>query len=329
MGLRQVVTEPIRYGFAVGRVRVLEGRMLSGATYERLLDAPSFAEQIRVLSDTPYGTFLEGASTVEDVERAFDQALGELYRFLESANLPGPVIAFFRTPYDYANLKARLKADLYGQSVDGLLVDLGAVPAEVFAGPIGSLPKRFRAIAERAGDAGAADEESVSLEVDRALHAESLAHAAASRSRFLEGLAALQVDLANVRTLLRARVRERKNADARAMLIEGGTLGADALMRLYRLPVPELAGALASGPGPLRGVDPDELADLARFDVIADDVQVRYLKRARRAAAGPEPVIGYVMARKAEVMMVRTLLIGMLSGVPEAVLRRRLRERYE
>ena len=35
------------------------------------------------------------------------------------------------------------------------------------------------------------------------------------------------------------------------------------------------------------------------------------------------------LTRQAEVMMVRTLLIGRLSGVPEDVLRRRLRERYE
>jgi vacuolar-type H+-ATPase subunit C/Vma6 len=46
------------------------------------------------------------------------------------------------------------------------------------------------------------------------------------------------------------------------------------------------------------------------------------------AAAGSEPVIGYVMARQAEVTMVRTLLIGRMSGVPSEVLRRRLRVRY-
>ena len=323
------VTESIRYGFAVGRVRVLEGRMLPSATYERLLDAPTFADQMRVLSDTPYGKFLEGAEVAEDVERAFGRALDELYGFLVTANLPEPVIRFFRVPYDYANLKARLKADLLGQSTEGLLVDLGAVPADRFAGAVAAWPKHFRTMYERlAGEDTRATDEYISTEVDRAMFAELLAHAEESKSRFLAGLAALQVDLANVRTLLRARVRERKAAETRALLIDGGELGIEKMMSRYSLPLVELAAAVAAMPGPLKGLEADELSDLARYDVLADDLQVRYLRQARMVAAGPEPVIGYVMARQAEVMMVRTLLIGRMSGVPTDVLRRRLRQRY-
>jgi V/A-type H+-transporting ATPase subunit C len=324
------VTESIRYGFAVGRVRVLEGRMLPSATYERLLDAPGFSEQMRVLSDTPYGAFLEGANVAEDVERAFEDALNELYGFLVTANLPEPVICFFRVPYDYANLKARLKADLLGQTTDGLLVNLGTVPAERFSGPVTMLPKRLRELYERlAGDDAAVTEEDISAELDRALFAELIRHAHASGSRFLAGLAALEVDLANVRTLLRARVRQRKAAETRSLLIDGGGLAPDRMMSRYSLPVSEMAAALTVMPGPFKGLSADDLADLAHYDVLADNLRVRYLRRARMTAAGPEPVIGYVMARQAEVMMVRTLLVGMLAGVPADVLRRRLRERYE
>lgn len=303
--------------------------MLTSATYERLLDAPTFGEQMRVLSDTVYGKVLEGAQVADDVEHAFDRALDELYGFLVTANLPDPVIRFFRVPYDYANLKARLKAETLGQSIGDLLVDLGMVSAEVFTGPPVLFPRRFRELYEHLTDErDPASEDVISLEVDRALFAELVWHAAASKSRFLEGLAALQIDLANVRSLLRARERGRGSADARALLFEGGRLAASRLMRMYALPLPDLAAALAAEPGPFKGVDPDELADLGRYDVLADDAQVRYLRHARMVAAGPEPVIGYVMARQAEVMMVRTLLIGKLAGVPEDVLRRRLRRRY-
>jgi len=329
VGFRQAVTEPIRYGYAVGRVRALEGRMLTSATYERLLDAPTFGEQMRVLSDTVYGKVLEGAQVADDVERAFDRALDELYDFLVTANLPDPVVRFFRVPYDYANLKARLKAEVLGQQAGDLLVDLGTVRAEVFTGPPALFPRRFRELYEHLTDERSpADEDAISLAVDRALFAELTRHAAASRSRFLEGLAALQVDLANGRSLLRARERGRSAAEARGLLFDGGRLAVSRLMRAYSLPLPELAAALTAEPGPFKGLDPDEIADIARYDVLADDIQVRYLRHARMVAAGPEPVIGYVMARQAEVMMVRTLLIGKLAGVPEDVLRRRLRRRY-
>ncbi len=329
MLFRKSVTEPIRYGYAVGRVRVLEGRMLSGGTYERLLDAPSFTEQRRVLSDSPYGRFLEDVETVEFIERGLDRALDELYGFLVTANLPLPVIRFFRVRYDYANLEARLKAELLGAPVDDLLVGLGTIPVEVMRGPAAQLPKFVRDIYMALADEGSeVSEEQITTTVDRALFADLSESAKDSKSRFLAGLAALMVDLANLKALLRARTKNWRAPDAAALLLEGGNVSGAELMKLYSCPVPEIAEALAKR-GPLKGVPAERIVDLGNYDVLADDLVVRYLKRARMVAAGPEPVIGYVMARQAEVMMLRMLLIGRLSGVPTEVLRRRLRERYE
>ncbi len=329
MFYRKSVSEPIRYGYAVGRVRVLEGRMLSGGTYERLLDAPTFTEQKRVLSDSPYGRFLEEAETVEGIERGLDRALDELYGFLVTANLPLPVIRFFRVRYDYANLEARLKAELLGVPVDDLLVGLGTVPVEVIKGPPAQLPAFLRSIhTALAAEEHVVTEEQITAAVDLALFEDLRASASSSKSRFLAGLAALMIDLANVKALLRARSKSWRAPDAEALLLAGGTMPASELMKLYPAPVAEIAEALVKR-GPLKGVSAERISQLGDFDVLADDLVVRYLKRARMVAAGPEPVIGYVMARQAEVMMLRTLLIGRLSGVPTEVLRRRLRERYE
>jgi V/A-type H+-transporting ATPase subunit C len=43
-------------------------------------------------------------------------------------------------------------------------------------------------------------------------------------------------------------------------------------------------------------------------------------------AIGPEPVIGYVYARRAEVTTLRMLLIGKLAGVSTDLLRTRLKD---
>jgi V/A-type H+-transporting ATPase subunit C len=93
--LRKVrpIADPKRYGFAVGRVRVLETRLLGRSTFERLLDAHSFREQLRILSETPYGVYLEGVTTAEGVEAALDGSLRDLYNdFLEQANLPEDIV---------------------------------------------------------------------------------------------------------------------------------------------------------------------------------------------------------------------------------------------
>jgi V/A-type H+-transporting ATPase subunit C len=310
---------------------VLEGRILPSATYERLLDATTIAQRLRVLADSPYGRYIEGAQTIEDVEYGLERTLDSLYRFLESANLPHPVIRFFRLRYDYQNLKARMKADFFGVPVPGLLTELGTIPAEVFTGPVPLWPSEMHAVYEKVASDPVVmrSEERIALEVDRARFAATLREAREARSGFMEGLARRQVDFANVRQLLRSRSRGRAAAEVRPLLIEGGSYSAARLMALYALPAESVAGRLSQEAGPFRGVPPERLADLESYDVIADNLAVDYLRQARRVALGPEPVIGYVMARENEVTMVRMLLVGAIAGVPSDTLRHRLRDRYE
>ncbi len=89
----------------------------------------------------------------------------------------------------------------------------------------------------------------------------------------------------------------------------------------------ELAALLADLPG-LRSVAATDLADPARLDVVSDNVVARYLRIARAVPVGAEPVIAYVLAREAEVVALRVVLIGKLSGLDADALRARLREQY-
>ena len=90
------IRDDIRYGYAVGRVRVLEGKLLSRGTFERLLDAADLREQKRVLAETHVGRYLESAETAADVERALEASLADLYdEFLARADLPASVVTYF------------------------------------------------------------------------------------------------------------------------------------------------------------------------------------------------------------------------------------------
>ena len=79
MARMRVIADPQRYGFAVGRVRVLETRLLKKSHFERLLDASSLFEQKRILSETIYGGYLENVNTADDIEIALDRSIADLY----------------------------------------------------------------------------------------------------------------------------------------------------------------------------------------------------------------------------------------------------------
>jgi vacuolar-type H+-ATPase subunit C/Vma6 len=205
--------DSIRYGFAVGKVRVLETRVFGHGTYERLIDAGTFAEQRRILSDTVYGRYLEGAETAAAVERGLTRALDDFYGFLDEASLPPAVVRFFRSRHDFANLKGALKARLLAIPAEGLLVELGTVPVEAFErdlaqlpAPLGPLAEELLAVPQNSRDAEVReiDLADVDAAVDRAMFAELRVLARESRSAFLRGLAALQIDIANVRACSKA-----------------------------------------------------------------------------------------------------------------------------
>lgn len=348
--LFRAVRDSVRYGYAVGRVRVLQTSVFGAGTYERLVDAPDFAEQRKVLSDTVYGRYLEGAESADDVEAALQLAMGDFYGFLDVAGLPEPVVRFFRVRHDYANLRAVLKARSLGAPLDEMLVPFGTLPPNLVAGPTEALPAFLRSVADSVAQASAPAVEAgregrvgdatpgsfgdttstvalIDEMVEAALFADLRQTARAARSPFLRGLATLLIDVANAKTVLRARRRGLPPAALGGVLQAGGSFGEKWLKELYAAPIGDLAAALAAVPG-LRGVITEDLLDPAALDVSTDNLIVRYLRRARVAAIGPDPVIAYVFAREAEVVAVRTLLIGKLAGLDEAALRRRLRDRY-
>ncbi|GAB4277233.1 MAG: V-type ATP synthase subunit C [Coriobacteriia bacterium] len=322
------IRDAIRYGFPVGRVRVLEGRLLDNATLERLLDAPDFLAQKRVLSDTDYGAVVAPCESASDVERALDEYLGSLIDFLETSHLPEPTQRFFRLPYDFRNMKARLKAEATGAALEDMLEARGLVPLDAWSGPLEELPEEFRALDPLVRDAaGHVVRELIDPVVDRAMYEALLAEAERSKSEMLVDFARLDIDISSVRTLLRARSLGRSKEWARRALAEGGSLDVEGMLAAFDAPDEVFAESVARVAESLR-VTPEELLDMNRLDILADNLLMQVARRGRVAATGVEPVLGYVMARRSEVIILRTLLLGKLAGLGADELRKTLRELY-
>lgn len=326
----QLTRDALRYGFAVGKIRVLETRSVDRAALERLLDASSFTEQRRLLSEGPYGRFLEGAETAEAVERGLDAALDSWFEFLGEAALPEQVASYFTVQYDYNNLRSAAKARLLGAPLDGLLTSHGAIDVERFSADLGALPDE---LGETARSLPGPDDETdepvggrlVALDdaVDSAMFAKMSQLAAASRSEFLARYTALRIDLANVRTLVRGTVAGFERTRVEGSLHEGGAIPVADLAVLVGRSTDELLEALAKRPE-LRALPTENLADPDVLDMAVESLALDAITRGRRGPIGPEPVIAYVLARQVEVATLRVLLLGKLAGTDSETLRARV-----
>jgi V/A-type H+-transporting ATPase subunit C len=317
-------SDAIEYGFATGRVMVLRTRLLSRATYERLLDAPTFEDQRRVLTETHFGRFLDAVHSASDVERAVDESLRDLYEdFLHRAGLPASVVAYFEAPYDFSALKSALRRKLLGVTVSSPVVSLGALEAEAFdsleelPGALGEAAR----VALGAGPDGGA--EGIDAIVDVALFRELARLARDSRIALLERLVARQADAVNAKVLLRCAVAGRTPAAAKALLIPGGKWNATAAAALVGDPTALAEAVIAARV--LAAPAPADLLDLESLDVVVAAATAALEREASRGPIGPEPVLGYVLQRRAEAITVRAVLVGRLAGLPREMVASRVR----
>ena len=188
--LLRAIGDAQRYGFAVGKVRVLQTRVFGAGTYERLLDAPTFSEQTRVLSDTIYGRYLEDArrpTTSRPVlrPRSTTSTASSTMRACPRRSSASSACA-----YDYANLRAVLKARALGVSTEGMIVALGTVAPDVVTGPVSGLPEFLGDIA-KALTAGPDEEpatvEAIDAVVEAALFGDLVRSAKTAKSGAAQG----------------------------------------------------------------------------------------------------------------------------------------------
>ncbi len=148
-------------------------------------------------------------------------------------------------------------------------------------------------------------------------------------SAFLAGYVKIQIDAANLRSLVRT-VRMGKGGEfLKTVLLEGGDIGADAVAAagnsgaLQELYGPtSLQAAAEAGAEALRG------GPLTAFEKLCDDAVGEYLAGAQFVPFGEAPLLGYLAARETEYTNIRILLMGRGAGLPAGVIRSRLRNGY-
>jgi V/A-type H+-transporting ATPase subunit C len=154
--------------------------------------------------------------------------------------------------------------------------------------------------------------------------------AADTDSKFLRDYVALAIDVANLRSCVRA-ARLGKGMDfLNQVLVNGGSVSVrnlamargDELGSLFRLgSLSEAAaeGAAKSAPGS---------GSLTDFERLCDNALMDFLSDGRRVPFGVEPIVGYLFAREAETTAIRTIVSGRMAGLDGNTIRQRLRRTY-
>lgn len=321
------------YEFATGSVRVREGALLTSADLEQLMAAPDEAALVALLRDKGFGDPAVPAATAEELLR---QQMGETWRYLFSLLPDASLLNALLLRNDLHNAKCLLKGVLSDREVDALLLHpalteprivCDAVKAKNFAElpewMARSLSSAYDMLAQN-GDAQRAD-----AVLDRAAMEEMLALAKATRVPLLEHLVAATVFYADVTLALRAaRVRMPESyLDIALCPCEGVDLYS--WKKALRGGENEMMALLSH----IDAFDCAEAMEEYRrspvfFEKWVDDYRLSLAREGKTTTVGPEPLLGYLLAREAEDKAVRMAATGIRTGQDVAVLRERMRELY-
>src|SRR5690554_169120 len=94
------------HAYAVGRIRVLETKLLPLGFFTRLLNTATEEEARRLLGETAYGSKDPG----ENGEDAFTGQLQQVYDFLRELTADAPELLVFLRRWDLHNLKILVAA---------------------------------------------------------------------------------------------------------------------------------------------------------------------------------------------------------------------------
>lgn len=326
------------YAYAAARIRALENKLITPQLYERMLDAASAEDVVKMLVEQGYGTGSVDTAqpAVQISERLLSDELEKNYALLMEM-VPHPqMISLFMRRNDYLNAKLILKSTFLGMEEPGVYADSGTIAPSrlrsmIVNRDLGDLPDVFRkAILESIDSYGrSGDPQMIDFILDRAMYENMEQDAEELQSPYVSELVALLHDSANLRIFIRAKLLNKSRDFLMRALLEGSRINKKFYLDLSDKPMEQLFDAIRFtalsdlGPGLSEAFKNGE--GISGMEKILDEHLMRFIRKSRYIAMGVEPVIAWLFYKETEIRNVRLVLTGKINGISPNIIRERLR----
>jgi len=313
-----VGVDDFRYQYQTALVRVFETQMLSKGTLVDMANAEDFRQAAELLSGTEYALPAgQDGAALEEILQLRRTAVRDLF---DELTVDKPIVRLFRSRDDYSHLRLAVRRAMTDRPIGTDYSPDGNVPPkqfeQVFAEETYELfPACLQEATERAVLAYYQNKDirQIDYAIDSAQNEHNLATARELKSIFLFNLFRVQIDLTNIRTMLRQKFAGAASAyfDERAFL-KGGFLEMDRLRRAMDLPYEAM--------GPLFFVTPyyevveagasylGAQKSFLKLEQRCDEHMLGYLRTTLEIMTGPQPIIAYLLMKEHEIRMVRLVL---------------------
>jgi len=327
-----------RYAYSVGRVRAIESKMLDRSGFEKMIEARTVEDAVKVLMDAGYEDEISGFA-----EYAFEKILQKekrkLYGLLYEISPEPEMYQLFLIKNDYHNLKVLLKAEFSGQEADSFLLDTGLIPADkikvmVRERNFGQMHDIMKNAINEALEIfnHTQDPQLSDIILDNARFRHMKSFAEKLDNRFVDGLIELLIDSVNIKTFIRCKKLGKSRDFIKRVIIPYGSIDQNKYLSAIDASVEELStrfGNTRYGKVVEKGIAGfASTGKMSYIEKAFDEYTVEYVNKAKYVAIGPEPMIRYIFIKEYEIMNAGIILAGKSNNISNDVIRERLREYY-
>ena len=323
------------YIYISARVRGMESALVRKECYDRMIAAENAETAASYLREYGYDVCGLSASSREDVlNAALKRGLYEIEKDAPCKEM----FSFFRYPYDCTNAKTLIKCAARGISADGMLFDVGSVPADKLKesferGDYSCLPANMAKAAPEAARAYATTKnpQKIDFLLDCACFADMEACAAESKIPYIAKIVETRADLTNFMIclrILRMNCGDYGLSLAEDALLNSGKIGKKKFLKAFSEGEEALIALLDRKEYRAVASSLEVGCPLGRAEKICDNGRIELLRSARFITFGVEIPVAYLAALEAQIQNIRIILAGKEAGLDAATVSERMRDCY-
>ena len=229
----------MKFTQAVSRIWVLETKLLDKPKVERMIEAPSASEVLRILNETEYSNVSANIKRPEDYEEILTAELKRIYDLVYEISPVKEVVKIMSLKYDYHNIKVLLKGKVLDKDLSSMLIKLGNLDLQEIKRKIdGDNLKSLNGIIGKGAQEAmkvfeeTKDPQKIDIIVDKYMYKELVEIKNNLNYKFIDNLVKAMIDSTNVRTLLRIKKQNKGRDFAREVIVDGGVIDSSKLISL-------------------------------------------------------------------------------------------------
>lgn len=328
-----------QYAYSVGKIRAIERKLLDKGKLDRMVEAKTPEEALKVLQEADYGKGGSDSVNIYEYENLLRDENKKVYNLMKEIAPEPDVFDLFLISNDYHNIKVLLKSEFSGQDYASLLVESGSIPSDKLKAMIrdrnmANMPAIMKNAVEECIEVynKTLDPQVIDIILDKASFKQMKDTSIKSGKGFIKDLVMLFIDLANIKVFLRVKALSKTWDFLQKVLISEGSIDSKVFIQNLDNPLDSFIDALkftSLGAFLQEGIESfKSTGTLTKFEKLSDNLILNYVKKSKYISLGIEPLVGYLMAKEMEIKNARIVMVGKINNISNEVIRERLREAY-